>query len=148
MIQQHTYDAINRHRTDRHQDLLAPKYSGQWRASNLIKQIIFTVSTNCKSETSNFTPILRILNIIQTTKISKAMSKKSGIDARQNPTSFQKTDQALFRKSLLERLQDPNSDTVDLVYKYNKHIKEQQNSQGIREFYTASKPIQAILKRN
>ena len=67
---------------------------------------------------------------------------------RQTEPTFQQTDLALFRKSLLERLQETNvvlnkwCETVALVYKYNKHIQEQHNGRYIREFYTASEPNQ------
>jgi hypothetical protein len=68
-IQQHHYDTINRHRNDRCQDFLAPNYSGQWWASNLIKEIVFYSLNEWQIRNNKLHADLTNTNTIQTETI-------------------------------------------------------------------------------
>ena len=142
-IQQSHYDTTNRRRNTKCRDILSPKYSGQWWASNLIKQIIFYSQNEWQIRNKLHADITENQHNTDSTNLKNEVQEWY---RRQTEPTFQRTDQALFRKTLLERLQKTNfvlqnwCETVALVYRYNKNIQEQQNGRDIREFYTVSEP--------
>ena len=129
------------HRNTKCQDPpLPPKYSGQWWASNLIKQIIY-YSLNEWQIRNNKLHADLTENQYNTDRTNLKHEVQEWY-SRQTDSTLQRTDQALFRKTLLERLQEPNfalqnwCDTFALVYRYNTNIQEQQNGRVIRDIYT------------
>ena len=105
----------------------------------------FTVSTNGKSETSNFTLISQTPNIIQTEQIWKRCPR---VVSTQDRILLPENRPSIIPQIITRTPSGPHQclkhwcDTADLVYKYNSHLQEQQNDQEKRGFYTASEPIQ------
>lgn len=86
--QQSTYDTMNRRRNARCQDFLAPKYSGQWWASNLIKQII-SYSLNEWQIRNNKLHAEITENQYSTDRTIWNTKSTSGTDVRQNPPEIE-----------------------------------------------------------